>query len=128
MDSGLLHILDQVQGDQAILAVVLFGSQARGEATARSDVDVCVVLAPGCASLEEQVGARLRYLPLGDLDIRVFQQLPLYVRRRVLREGQVLFCRDPDTLYQLAYRTAKDFEDFKPRYRYYLEQVALARS
>jgi hypothetical protein len=56
--------------------------------------------------------------------IKVFQQLPLYVRRRVLKEGIVLFVKDEDELYELAFRTAKEFEDFKHIYRNYLEAIA----
>jgi hypothetical protein len=67
---------------------------------------------------------RMRYLKDADLDLRIFQQLPLYVRRRVLKEGVVLVCRDFDALYAMAYRTAQAFEDFKRIYRQYLEQVA----
>lgn len=62
----------------------------------------------------------MRYLKDHDLDIRIFQQLPLPIRRRVLKEGVVLFCRDLDALYAMAYRTAQAFEDFKLIYREYL--------
>ncbi|MBI4400677.1 MAG: nucleotidyltransferase domain-containing protein [Nitrospirae bacterium] len=128
MDAAVTNLLEQVEGDPAILAVVLYGSQARREATARSDVDVCLILAPGHDSRDDQLRARLTYLPVANLDIRVFQQLPLYIRRRVLREGAILSCRDLDALYDLACRTAKAYENFRPRYRSYLEQVARAGS
>lgn len=104
-----------------MLAVVLFGSAARGEATSASDVDVCLVLDPDVADQPER--RRLEYLAGVDLDVQVFQALPLYVRHRVLREGQVLFSKDDDRLYELAIRTAKAFEDFKPIYRRYLQAV-----
>ena len=94
LDAAVRDLLDQVQSDPAILAVLLFGSQARREATAGSDVDVCLILAPGHSGRDDQLRARLTYLPTGTLDIRVFQQLPLYVRRRVLREGKILSCRE----------------------------------
>ena len=60
----------------------------------------------------------------GRLRIHVFQQLPLYVRGRVLKEGVVLLCKDWDALYGIACRTAQAFDDFKPIYRAYLDQVA----
>ncbi len=66
----------------------------------------------------------LEYLAQFDLDVQIFQALPLYIRSRVLKEGQVLFVRDEDRLYDIAYRTAQAFEDFKPVYYRYLEQVA----
>ena len=128
--SAIEPVLEKARRDQAVLAVVLFGSQARGEAEAVSDLDVCLVLDLSRAMKEDQLSAREAYLSFVTkrLDIHVFQQLPLYIRTRVLREGQVLFCRDETRLYDLAYRTAQAFEDFKPYYRRYLEQVARAGS
>ena len=67
---------------------------------------------------------KLDFVKEVELDIHVFQQLPLYIRTRVLREGQVLFERDPDALYELAFRTAQAFEDFKPIYYAYLAEMA----
>ena len=66
---------------------------------------------------------RLDYLKHTLLDIQIFQQLPLYVRRRILKEGQVLFVRDEALLYELAFRTAQAFEDFKRIYASYLVSV-----
>jgi predicted nucleotidyltransferase len=119
----LAHLIERAERDDSILAVILFGSRARGEETATSDFDVCLVLRSGRHRQDDQVRARLEYLPTDELDLRIFQQLPLYVRRRVLKDGKVLYCRDLDQLYELAYRTARAFEDFKPHYRQYLEQI-----
>jgi len=58
----------------------------------------------------------------------VFPLLPLFVRSRVLREGSVLLTRDDDALYELAARTVRAFEAFKPTYRAYLSEVLRAGS
>ena len=112
--------------DTDVLAVLLFGSVARGEQTARSDIDVCLVLMPRKTPYESLPLARkrLEYLTQVDLDVQIFQTLPLYIRSRILKEGQVLFVRDEDLLYEVAFRTAQAFEDFKPIYYRYLEQIA----
>ncbi|MEW6248877.1 MAG: nucleotidyltransferase domain-containing protein [Nitrospirota bacterium] len=128
MTPRLTRFLEEVRQDEAVLAVILFGSRARGEHTPASDTDLCLVLPFGKDAAGDQVTIRMRYLKDADLDLRIFQQLPLYVRRRVLKEGVVLFCRDLDALYAMAYRTAQAFEDFKLIYRQYLEQVAHAGS
>lgn len=125
-DWQLKRLIARASEDPAVLAVLLFGSVARGETTAASDVDICLVLDPDAAVLAER--RRLDYLAGVDLDVQVFQALPLYVRRRVLREGRVLLSKDDDRLYELAIRTAKAFEDFKPIYRRYLEAVLDDRS
>jgi predicted nucleotidyltransferase len=119
-----LKLIDEAKADRDVLAVIIFGSHARGEAGPSSDLDVCLVLEPGKYSDLDLSHKKLEYLKLFDLDISVFQQLPLYIRSRVLKEGKVLFCRDEDALYQLAFRTAQQFEDFKHMYHEYLEEVA----
>ena len=58
----------------------------------------------------------------------MFPLLPLFVRSRVLREGSVLLTRDDDALYELAARTVRAFEAFKPTYRAYLSEVLRAGS
>lgn len=129
--TDVIHpVLEQATEDTAVLAVILFGSRARGEATAASDVDLCVVLSPNKRTTEDLVSIRERYLPFltPRRSICVFEQLPLYVKHRVLKEGKILLCKDEDALYEVAYRTAQAFEDYKPFYRRYLEEVARAGS
>ena len=126
MNSQVARMVDKVKGDEAILSVLLFGSQARGDDIPTSDIDLCLVLSPGRENRTDQTAVRVAYLEGGSgrLRIHVFQQLPLYVRRRVLKEGVVLLCKDWDALYRTACRTAQAFDDFKPIYRTYLDQVA----
>jgi predicted nucleotidyltransferase len=123
MPARLARLVERARQDPRILAVLLFGSRARGEASARSDTDVCLVLASAPRSRLAGAEVRLEYLAEYDLDIVVFQQLPLPIRVRILKEAHVLFVRDEDALYTLAYRTAQQFELFRPAYRLYLDQV-----
>jgi predicted nucleotidyltransferase len=124
--NAINRLIAKAAEDPSVLAVLMFGSVARNEQGPASDVDICLVLQPGTS--EEMSQKRLEYLALFDLDIHVFQQLPLYVRRRVLKEGTVLLSKDDDALYQLAFRTAQAFEDFRPVYQTYLEAVQRAGS
>lgn len=118
------RVVTRAKQDPDILAVMLFGSHARGEASASSDVDVCLLLVPGRVPRDAWTTKRLDYLAGTDLDLSIFQQLPLYVRTRVLKEGRVVYVRDEDALYELAIRTAKAWEDFRPIYRMYLDEIA----
>ncbi len=120
---ALHRVIARAEGDPEVLALILFGSQARGEASSASDVDVCVVLDPDVLSGLPASRKRLDYLAEADLDLAIFQQLPLSVRSRVLREGKVLFVRDEDRLYAVAVRTARAFEGFRHHYRGYLDAV-----
>lgn len=122
----LERLLTIAEEDRDVLAVLLFGSAVRGERTPTSDVDVCLALHARNYDAFTLSHKKLVYLKQVDLDVHIFQQLPLYIRRRVLKEGRVLFCRDEDVLYELAFRTAQAFEDFKPLYSAYLAEVAHA--
>jgi uncharacterized protein len=130
MNPEVTRLIEKVKADDTVLAVFLFGSHARGDETPNSDIDLCLVLPPGSETRTDQTAVRMAYLEdtSGRVRIHVFQQLPLYIRRRVHKDGVVLLCKDWDTLYQIAYRTAQALEDFKPIYRAYLDQVAHAGS
>ena len=114
----LEKLVQMAEKDAEVLAVIAFGSFARGER--HSDIDVCLVLKEKKANLDTS-RKRLDYLSeFPDLDIHVFQQLPLHIRARILKEGKVLFCRDKNILYDIFYKTIKDFVYFEPKYRIYL--------
>jgi len=122
----LIPIVQCAQSDQDVLAVILFGSAARGEARVDSDLDVCLILEPRPYPSVALTEKRLEYMTAFPVDVQVFQALPLYIRQRILQEGHVLFCRDQERLYALALRTVQAFADFRPLYRRYLEEVARA--
>ena len=121
---GVVRLVERAEKDPDVLAVMLFGSRARGEARPESDVDVCLVLRGGAASEPARTHKRLDYLSMADVDLVVFQQLPLHIRSRVLKEGRVLFVRDEDELYALAAHTARAWEAFRHIHRRYLDGVA----
>jgi len=127
-DELLEKLLIKARHDEEVLAVFLFGSYARKEQVRSSDIDVCLALISKPVELTASSRKRLDYLKDIPLDVKIFQQLPLYMRRRVLKEGRLLFVRDETLLYQLAIRTAQAFEDFKHIYSTYLEEVAIAGS
>lgn len=122
----LKKISEKARNDEDVLAVMLFGSYARNEKF--SDVDVCVVLKPGKYDPLFLSKKRLEYLTaFPSLDIQVFQQLPLYIKARVLKDGKTILCKNEDMLYDLSFSTVRRFEYFKPRYLSYLEGVLHAR-
>lgn len=121
---AVARVVARVREDRDVLAAMLFGSRARGDAHAHSDTDVCLVLDSPAESREVAARKRLDYLSTTDLDVSVFQLLPLHIRSSVLKEGRVLFVRDEDALYALAVRTARAFEHFRHVQRRYLDEIA----
>ena len=61
-------------------------------------------------------------------DVQVFQQLPLYVRSEILKEGRLVLVKDEAALYELVIETIKDFEDFRKHYEEYLAGIANGES
>jgi uncharacterized protein len=126
MSSSLDVLLKAVERDARVLAVLLYGSEARNEARSDSDTDVCLVLGLEVDSGRTGSQVQLDHIGYPGLDVRVFQRLPLYVRQRVLKDGKVLFVRNEDELYELAFRTIRSYEEFRPFYLDYLQQTANA--
>ncbi len=110
--------------DPSILAVILFGSRARGDFRKDSDTDLCLVLMPRSYTSRELSSYKLRYRSKIDAALHIFQQMPIYIQQRVLKDGKVLWCRDEDALYEIAFRVIREFADYEHIYREYLEEVA----
>lgn len=117
----LKKLINYVKKDKEILAVIIFGSFVRKEKY--SDIDICLVLKNKLPPLLMSK-KKLKYLvEFPEFDIQIFQQLPIYIRINVLKEGKVIFCKNEDLLYDIAINTMKEFDDFKPIYKKYLEGV-----
>jgi len=116
-------LVKMAKQDTNVLAVFLFGSAARGDYNQASDVDICLILKPDHHTPLELSRKRLEYQKLFVMDVQIFQQLPLYIKVRVIKEGKNLFSADEDALYQLVFDTISEFEDFEHIYRDYLKEV-----
>lgn len=115
------RVKEEVVKDKEVLAAILFGSFPQ---EGFSDIDVCIVLYPGKYENLYLSKKKLNLMmALEDFDIHIFQQLPMYIRIRVLK-GKVIFCRDEKMLYEVAIHTIKEFEDYKKIYDEYLRGVA----
>lgn len=97
-----------------VLGVMLFGSWARGEASERSDIDICIVApeAEDKAALWREAISRLRD---ERYEVRIFELLPLYMKMAVIEEGVVVFSKDGLDLYEYFYPFRRDWGDQKHR-------------
>ena len=100
--------------------VILYGSQASGNATPMSDYDFAVYYDGG---KKERFNFRVYVSSNKLFDVHTFQDLPLYVRKEVLK-GKIIYAKDTGFVYDIAYETIKAFEDFK---RYYYDYIGLER-
>lgn len=119
-----LKRLKTVEGFDKIRFIILYGSVAQGRVRATSDVDLAVYY-----DGDREEAARFRFAALSELaddryDIQIFSHLPLYVRTEILR-GKVVYCPDERFLYEIAYRTIREFDDFKHRLYDYIGKEAM---
>jgi predicted nucleotidyltransferase len=108
---------------RGITAAYLFGSVARGEARAGSDVDVAVLTAAGpppgldglylalADALEQHLGRRVQVV--------VLDRAPLDLVHRVLRDGRLLLDRDPSRRIAFEVRARREYFDLQPILRRY---------
>lgn len=98
--------------------VILFGSQASGKANPMSDYDLAVYYEGNnkkrfnfCIKLSGILGEKF--------DVKIFQDLPLYVQKEVLK-GKIIYCKDLKFVHDIAYKAIQRFEDFKKAYYDYI--------
>ena len=103
-----------------VVSAYLFGSHARGQAWAHSDVDVAVLLEgrpdnDRCFDMRlEVIGGLMGILHTNDVDVLILNQAPPALRYAVLRDGIILFCRDRQAMIEFRVRTLNEYLDFKP--------------
>lgn len=108
---------------ESCMGILLFGSYAGEEPTKRSDIDVCMVK-PSEGILDDVLG-KLG----GKYDIKVFENLPLYVKIEVIMHHEVIYGDELDIseyfyFFRRLWRdmehriTRNEFTDFAERMRY----------
>lgn len=109
-----------------LAAVYLFGSQARGEATDRSDLDLAVLLRPTAVSAAASHRFTLfaecsRALHRNDIDLIILNTANnLILKDEIIRAGIVLYDGDTDTRLDYELKTLHQALDFR-----YQRQMAM---
>jgi hypothetical protein len=112
------------QASAAVIAVYLFGSQARVDARPDSDIDVAVLLSgSGHGTLVgplTELSGRLERVLGRTVDLIDLRTAPPDLVHRVLRDGELLLERDPDERVAFEVRSRNEYFDLLPhleRYR-----------
>ena len=113
-------------GRPDVVAAYLFGSVARGEARAASDIDVGVLLRDGKPGtleafdpvfvIQDELEGRCGCA----VDVVVMNGAPLDLLHRILRDGVLVLDRDPLRRMEFELQTRTQYFDFLPlllRYR-----------
>jgi uncharacterized protein len=110
--SGLDWIFSKSWSDK-IDFIILYGSVALGYSRYNSDIDLVIGIKGESEDLIRINKEIILKRPYEDLDIRLFDHLPLYIQKDALK-GYILYCKDLTSLHDLAYEILKKYQKFKP--------------
>ncbi len=108
-----------MEGDKRILAVLFFGTGAKGQADSRNDCDLCVVApevrdSSGMSTILRKIYVNIN-VSLKRYDIWLFEALSLYMKAQVIETHRVVSCRDLPEFYEYFYFYRKIWNDQKHR-------------
>jgi uncharacterized protein len=120
VEARLPSLVDALAADAQVDAVWLFGSRARNEGDALSDVDLAV-LARADLDASRLWNAQLSWtrraieaLGTDEVGVQVVNRLPVAPRHAVLRDARLLWSRSPERAADFCARTLKEYLDLKP--------------
>lgn len=102
-------IAEKISKNKNVKAIYLFGSYAIGNINPMSDIDFCII-----GNLKEKDKIKIAGYSSDNLDISFFDELPIYIKFRVFRDGKPLIIKDEKYLQLLKLITLKQYRDFKP--------------
>ncbi len=116
----LKQIIENARKYSNILAVIIFGSYARG-GNNYNDIDVAILLNKDNVSSPEFL---VQYTDVkGLFDVSILNRLSINIRKRVLSEGRIIYCSDKPGLYDYNFKLIEELAEFGPRLKRILEKA-----
>lgn len=94
---------------KSVNAIVLFGSQATGKNNKNSDIDLCFF-----GKIKDEDKLNIQRMFPEKYDISFFNELPIWIKTRVFKEGKILFLKNKEEYMDVVFKTMHEWEDFKP--------------
>lgn len=110
---ALKKYFEFLEKDEDIHSILLFGSHAKNLQTKRSDMDICIV-APKCKTVKCQATLLRRIwrkINAEKYDVRIFEELPLYIKMDVIKNHRVVSTKNLPELYYYLYLFRKLWQD-----------------
>ena len=121
LDAILRTSLRAIVSEYPIALAYLYGSQAAGQATLLSDVDIALVLADedydpkSRLTIELQIEEAIaRMGGISNVDVRILNEAPIMVRGEVITNGKLLYSRDEEFRVHYETTTRAAYFDFMP--------------
>ena len=113
--------------EKDVLFCYLFGSYATGHAREKSDVDIALYLDP--AKKQDQFEKRLALIAelsgllKKEADVVVLNTASPFLKHVVLKEGMLLFDRDPSKRIDFELKATNEYFDYKPTLELYNQRL-----
>jgi len=122
MDYGkdILKEIKELQND--VLAILIYGSVAKGKENERSDIDICIV-APGAKS--SHLYTKLLPLMKENYDIKIFEDMPLFLKMEVIENHKIVYVKNVYQLYEYFYKFRKIWKDQEHRQKLTKEDIKI---
>lgn len=104
--------------------IYLFGSVALNKSHKGSDIDICICFDGTNEEAYNFMIKAISAVKSNIFDIKLFRQLPLYIKIDVFK-GKMLYSRDIKAVYNIAYDTIRDYEEFEHRFYDYIGKEAM---
>jgi predicted nucleotidyltransferase len=120
VEARLPRLVQRLAEDDQVEAVWLFGSRARNEHDALSDVDLAVLAradVDASALWDRQLawtGLAVEVLGTDEVAVQVLNHLRVALRHAILRDARLLWSRSPEVAADFWARTLKEYLDLKP--------------
>lgn len=121
-EKQLSKVLQTYLSATPIAFAYVFGSTVSGFADSESDIDIAVGFGENFSKIAEQdfaVDALVEPIALSlgvaveKIDIKIFGQLPVALRFRIIRDGKLIYLKDIASHRLQAVRTMRDYDDEK---------------
>ncbi len=123
MNKNIQLLIEKARKDKKVIALAYFGSYARGEKY--RDIDICIFLKPKEYAALKLSELKFKYtLENEKYDVQVFQQLPLYVQKEIMKDAKFIYIKNEAEMYDLYFRAFRDLTHYEPIYKEYIEAIA----
>ena len=94
-------------------AIIIYGSYVTGKPHLKSDIDICIVLNNNNKKkIEKMFKQVLRISARNEkYDIRIFEQMPLYMKKQVIENGKIIYAKNMAKLTEYFYFYRKLWQD-----------------
>ncbi len=119
LNEKISKVIEIIKSHPNVVAIYLFGSHAKGEATPLSDIDIAVILENPTPESEADIGS----LSSPEIDVVLFHRLPLHIKYEVFKYGKEIFVRNEEKLLEIKLKVTREYLDTVRMYKMISSEV-----